>query len=376
MERGRRWGRMAERPRAARTACRSPTPRRGAPAPRHEPRQRRDRQRAAATAGGSVSGGVRIAAAPRRRWWCWPRALAAYAQLGAGWGGFAALFLLPDLSLLGYLARPRVGALAYNAAHSYLGAGRRCSRSASLGAHAGAAWRRAWSGARTSASTARWATGSSTRAGFGATHLGPHRARGSVVSRADPRACAVHISRRMPRILLIDDDEHLAAPLATYFARFDCVLDSALRPSEGLARLRAGALRRRDPRRDAARDGRLRAVPRDPQGKRHPDRHADRARRRDGPRGRPRARRRRLPAQALRAARTGGARADHPAAPARAAPRRAASARCVFEGLAIDLDTREVLRQGERGRADRHRVRAARAAGRASPARCSAATTS
>ena len=44
----------------------------------------------------------------------------------------------------------------------------------------------------------------------------------------------------MPRILLIDDDEQLAAPLATYFARFDCVLDSATRPSEGLARLRAG----------------------------------------------------------------------------------------------------------------------------------------
>ena len=45
----------------------------------------------------------------------------------------------------------------------------------------------------------------------------------------------------MPRILLIDDDEHLAAPLAAYFARFDVVLDSALRPGEGLAKLRAGA---------------------------------------------------------------------------------------------------------------------------------------
>ena len=44
---------------------------------------------------------------------------------------------------------------------------------------------------------------------------------------------------RMSRILLIDDDEHLAAPLATYFARFDCVLDSATRPSDGLAKLRA-----------------------------------------------------------------------------------------------------------------------------------------
>jgi len=45
----------------------------------------------------------------------------------------------------------------------------------------------------------------------------------------------------MPRILLIDDDEHLAAPLAAYFARFDFVLDSALRPGEGLAKLRGGA---------------------------------------------------------------------------------------------------------------------------------------
>jgi two-component system OmpR family response regulator len=44
----------------------------------------------------------------------------------------------------------------------------------------------------------------------------------------------------MPRILLIDDDEHLAAPLTTYFARFGCTLESAARPSEGLAMLRAG----------------------------------------------------------------------------------------------------------------------------------------
>lgn len=45
----------------------------------------------------------------------------------------------------------------------------------------------------------------------------------------------------MPRILLIDDDEHLAAPLTTYFARFGCTLDAAVRPSEGLAKLRAGS---------------------------------------------------------------------------------------------------------------------------------------
>ncbi|MDH5539173.1 MAG: response regulator transcription factor [Rhizobacter sp.] len=43
----------------------------------------------------------------------------------------------------------------------------------------------------------------------------------------------------MQKILLIDDDEHLAAPLAAYLKRFDFELVSALRPSAGLARLRA-----------------------------------------------------------------------------------------------------------------------------------------
>lgn len=42
----------------------------------------------------------------------------------------------------------------------------------------------------------------------------------------------------MPRILLIDDDEHLAAPLAAYLRRFDFELEAAGRPSEGLRRLR------------------------------------------------------------------------------------------------------------------------------------------
>ena len=35
------------------------------------------------------------------------------------WGWAAALFLVPDLSMLGYLAGPRVGAWCYNLAHSY-----------------------------------------------------------------------------------------------------------------------------------------------------------------------------------------------------------------------------------------------------------------
>ncbi len=45
----------------------------------------------------------------------------------------------------------------------------------------------------------------------------------------------------MHRILLIDDDEQLAAPLAAYLKRFDFELASAVRPSLGLARLRAEA---------------------------------------------------------------------------------------------------------------------------------------
>ena len=45
----------------------------------------------------------------------------------------------------------------------------------------------------------------------------------------------------MRRILLIDDDALLAAPLATFFGRFEFALDSATRPSAGLAMLRATA---------------------------------------------------------------------------------------------------------------------------------------
>jgi OmpR family response regulator RpaB len=44
----------------------------------------------------------------------------------------------------------------------------------------------------------------------------------------------------MHRVLLIDDDEQLGAPLARYFQRFELDLTHALRPSEGLARLHGG----------------------------------------------------------------------------------------------------------------------------------------
>lgn len=45
----------------------------------------------------------------------------AYAKFGLGWGTFALFFFLPDLSLLGYLAGPKRGAVVYNTAHSYVG---------------------------------------------------------------------------------------------------------------------------------------------------------------------------------------------------------------------------------------------------------------
>ncbi len=42
-----------------------------------------------------------------------------YAHLGASWWLAAALFLMPDVSMAGYLAGPRVGAISYNLGHSY-----------------------------------------------------------------------------------------------------------------------------------------------------------------------------------------------------------------------------------------------------------------
>jgi hypothetical protein len=43
-----------------------------------------------------------------------------YHALGGNWLIFAALFLVPDLSMAGYLFNRRCGAHAYNVAHTYL----------------------------------------------------------------------------------------------------------------------------------------------------------------------------------------------------------------------------------------------------------------
>ena len=43
-----------------------------------------------------------------------------YAVWGGSWWIYAILFLAPDLSFAVYLAGPRIGAIVYNAAHSYM----------------------------------------------------------------------------------------------------------------------------------------------------------------------------------------------------------------------------------------------------------------
>lgn len=45
-----------------------------------------------------------------------------YDRSGFAWSAFALFFLAPDLALLAYLAGNRIGAVAYNAAHSTIGA--------------------------------------------------------------------------------------------------------------------------------------------------------------------------------------------------------------------------------------------------------------
>lgn len=44
-------------------------------------------------------------------------ALIGYAHLGHGWVLFAALLLVPDVGMVGYLAGPVIGARTYNATH-------------------------------------------------------------------------------------------------------------------------------------------------------------------------------------------------------------------------------------------------------------------
>ncbi|CAH2599867.1 conserved protein of unknown function [Rhodovastum atsumiense] len=47
-------------------------------------------------------------------------AVLTFRATGGTWGLFAAVFLLPDLSMVGYLAGPATGAHGYNLAHTYI----------------------------------------------------------------------------------------------------------------------------------------------------------------------------------------------------------------------------------------------------------------
>jgi len=65
------------------------------------------------------------AVAPPVLWWLRLEGLAlavlaaiVYSRIGFSWWLFAGLWLLPDLSFIGYLTGPRWGALAYNVAHT------------------------------------------------------------------------------------------------------------------------------------------------------------------------------------------------------------------------------------------------------------------
>jgi hypothetical protein len=63
---------------------------------------------------------------PPIRWWLRVEGLAVlvlsllvYTQLEGGWLLLILLFLAPDLSMAGYLAGPRMGAMTYNVIHAY-----------------------------------------------------------------------------------------------------------------------------------------------------------------------------------------------------------------------------------------------------------------
>jgi hypothetical protein len=47
--------------------------------------------------------------------------LFAYSWTNGGWIHFALLFLLPDLSMIGYVHSARLGAMTYNTIHTYVG---------------------------------------------------------------------------------------------------------------------------------------------------------------------------------------------------------------------------------------------------------------
>ncbi len=72
----------------------------------------------AAPARGLATGGVRTLLR-LEGFAAFAAALAFYAQAKFSWPAFVFFFLAPDLAMLAYLAGSRVGAIAYNLAHTY-----------------------------------------------------------------------------------------------------------------------------------------------------------------------------------------------------------------------------------------------------------------
>jgi hypothetical protein len=70
--------------------------------------------------GGYTKGGVRVLLR-LEAFALFLAAIAAYSQFGVGWKWFAIFFLAPDLSFVFFLFGSRIGAIAYNAAHSTIG---------------------------------------------------------------------------------------------------------------------------------------------------------------------------------------------------------------------------------------------------------------
>ena len=77
------------------------------------------KETSAIDAAGSVTGGVRIVLRLEGLA-LFAGMVLLYPHLGDSWWLFALLFLTPDLSFIAYLAGPRIGALVYNAVHSYV----------------------------------------------------------------------------------------------------------------------------------------------------------------------------------------------------------------------------------------------------------------
>jgi len=69
--------------------------------------------------GGAASGSVRLLLRLEGLT-AFAASLALYAHAGFSWLIFALFLLAPDLSMLGYLTGPRVGAALYNLVHTYL----------------------------------------------------------------------------------------------------------------------------------------------------------------------------------------------------------------------------------------------------------------